>query len=90
MNVFLQCSLRLVIYKLFSYSKPIESVVYCLNISSVHPKNSNYLRSHSRAIMVLDHSRLGLEKKFWKTNQAEFFQFDKFTLQNHANKPGGV
>ena len=25
----------------------------------VHPKNSNHLRSHLRAIMALDHSRLG-------------------------------
>ena len=29
----------------------------------VHPKNSNHLRSHSRAIMALDHNRLGLENK---------------------------
>ena len=29
----------------------------------VHAKNSNHLRSHLRAIMVLDHSRLGLENK---------------------------
>ena len=29
----------------------------------VHPKNSNHLRSHLRDIMVLDHSRLGLENK---------------------------
>ena len=29
----------------------------------VHPKNSNHLRSHLRAIMALDHSRLGLEDK---------------------------
>ena len=29
----------------------------------VHPKDSNHLRSHSRAIMALDHSRLGLENK---------------------------
>ena len=29
----------------------------------VHPKNSNYLRSHLTAIMALDHSRLGLENK---------------------------
>ena len=26
----------------------------------------------------------------WKTNQAEFFAVDKFTLQNLANKSGGV
>ena len=40
--------------------------------------------------MTLDHSKLGLEKNYWKTNQAEFFAFDKFTLQNLANKSGGV
>ena len=28
-----------------------------------HPKNSNHLRSHSRALMALDHSKLGLENK---------------------------
>ena len=36
----------------------------------VHPKNSNHLRSHLRAIMALDHSRLG--RPGWKTNQANF------------------
>ena len=40
--------------------------------------------------MALHHSRLGLENNFWKTNQAEFFALDKFTLQNLANKSGGV
>ena len=40
--------------------------------------------------MTLDHSKLGLEKNSWKTNQAEFFAFDKFTSQNLANKSGGV
>ena len=39
--------------------------------------------------MVLDHSRLGLVTNLWTTNQAEFFAFDKFTLQNRANKSGG-
>ena len=29
----------------------------------MHPKNSNHLQSHLRAIMALDHSRLGLENK---------------------------
>ena len=29
----------------------------------VNPKNSNHLRSHSGAIMALDDSRLGMEKK---------------------------
>ena len=46
------------------------------------PKISNHLWSHLRAIMALDHSRLGLENKFLETNQAEFFAFDKFALQN--------
>ena len=43
-------------------------------------------------MMALDHSRLGPENKinFWETNQAEFFALDKFTLQNLANKFGGV
>ena len=45
----------------------------------VHPKNSTHLRSHSRAITALDHSRLGLENKSGR------FAFDKFTLQNLAN-----
>ena len=54
----------------------------------VNPKNSNHLRSHSGAIMALDDSRLGLEKNSWKTNQTEFFAFDKFALQNlEACKP---
>ena len=38
----------------------------------VHPKNSNHLRSHLRAIMALDQSTLGLENKFLETNQAKF------------------
>ena len=54
----------------------------------VHPKNSNHLRSHLRAIMALVH-RLGWKTNSWKTNQAEFFAFDKFTYkQNLANKSG--
>ena len=43
----------------------------------VHPKNSNHLRSHLRAIMALDHSRF----KAWKTKQAEVFAIDKFTYK---------
>ena len=31
----------------------------------VHPKNSNHLRSHLRAIIALDHSRLGLKTNYW-------------------------
>ena len=38
-----------------------------------HPKNSNHLRSHSRAIMALDHSRLGLENKFLENKSGRIF-----------------
>ena len=62
----------------------VDSLIY------VHPKNSNHLRSHLRAIKAFDHSRLGLENKFLEKNQVEFFTFDKFTLQNLANKSGNV
>ena len=40
-----------------------------------HPKNSNHLRSHSRAIMALDHSRLGLENKFLENKSGRIFCF---------------
>ena len=43
------------------YRTPALSVKYSLY---VHPKNSNNLRSHSRAIMALHHSRLHLQDKF--------------------------
>ena len=42
-------------------------------ITSVHPKNSNHLQSHSRAIMALDHSRLGLENKFLENKSGRIF-----------------
>ena len=41
----------------------------------VHPKNSNHLRSHLRAIMALDHSRLGLENKFLENKSGRIFCF---------------
>ena len=57
----------------------------------VHPQDSKHLRSHSRAIMALDHSRLGLENKFLENKSGSiFFAFDRFTLQILANKSGGV
>ena len=46
----------------------------------VHPKNS--LRSQSWLLITVD--------KTWKTNQAEFCAFVKFTLQILANKSGCV
>ena len=49
----------------------------------VHPKNSN-LRSHLRAIMALDHSRLDLENKSGRT-----FCVRQVYFKNLANKSGG-
>ena len=56
----------------------------------VHPRNTNHLRSHSTAMMALDHGRLGLENKFLENKSGRIFALDKFTLQNLANKSGGV
>ena len=39
----------------------------------VHPKNTKHLLSHSRAIMALDHSRLGLENKFLENKSGRIF-----------------
>ena len=39
----------------------------------VHPKNSNHLRSHWRAIMALDHSRSGLENEFLENKSRRIF-----------------
>ena len=39
----------------------------------VHSRNSNHLRSHLRAIMALDQSRLGLENKFLENKLGRFF-----------------
>ena len=39
----------------------------------VHPKNSNHLRSHSRSIMALDHSGLGLENKILENISGRIF-----------------
>ena len=69
----------------------VKQILHRVDIALyVHPKNS--LRSHSRAIMVLDHRKYTLraEATFsaWKTNQTEFFVFEKFTLQILANKSG--
>ena len=55
--------------------------------SYVHQKTGNHLRSHLRAIMVVDHRRLIRPGKKIRPN---FFASDKFTLQNLANKTGCV
>ena len=41
----------------------VNLILHRVDSLYVHPKNSNHLRSHLRAIMALDHSRLGLENK---------------------------
>ena len=55
--------------------------------SHVHPQNSNHFGSHLTAIMALDHRRLIRPGKKIRPN---FFAFNKFTLQNLANKSGCV
>ena len=45
----------------------IDSRIY------IHPKNSNHLRSYLRAIMALDHSRLGLENEFLENKSGRIF-----------------
>ena len=50
----------------------VKQILYRVDIALyVHPKNS--LRSHVRAIMVLDHSRLGVEKKFLENKSGRIF-----------------
>ena len=62
----------------------VDSLIY------TPPKNStdNHLWSHFRAIMALDHGRLGVESKFLENKSGRIFSFDKFTLENLANKSG--
>ena len=55
--------------------------------SYVHPKTGDHLQSHLRAAMAIDHRRL---IRPGKKNQANYFAFDKFTLQNLANNSGCV
>ena len=62
----------------FAKSPSVNQILHRVD-SLVHPKNSKHLRSHwsnllwSRAILALDHRRLGLENKFLENNQAAFF-----------------
>ena len=55
----------------------------------VHPKNSNHLRSHLRAIMALDHSRLGLENKSGRIFCVRHVYFTKSCQQvwGRVNQP---
>ena len=40
--------------------------------------------------MALDHGRLGMENKFLENKSGRIFTFNKFTLENLANKSGCV
>ena len=40
--------------------------------------------------MALDHGRLSVENKFLENKSGRIFTFDKFTLENLANKSGCV
>ena len=65
----------------------VNLILHRVDSLYVHPKNSNHLRSHLRAIMALVTVRLIRPGKKIRLN---FFAFDKFTLQNLANKSGCV
>ena len=53
------------------------------------PKNGKHFRSHSRAIMAHDHSRLDLENKFSENKSGRIF-LRSTGLLILANKSGGV
>ena len=48
----------------------------------VHPKISNHFRSHLRAIMALDHSRLSLENEFLENKSGLIFCVRQWSLLN--------
>ena len=64
----------------------VNQILHPVDSLCVHPKIAIIFDHISRAIMALDHGRLGLENKFLENN----FAFDKFALQNLANKSVGV
>ena len=55
----------------------------------VHPKNSNHLRSHSRAIIALDQSRLVLENKFSENKSGRIFCFRQLYFTNSCQQIWG-
>ena len=55
-----------------------------------HPQNSNHLRSHSRAIMALDHSRLDLENKFLENKSGQSFCFRQVYFTKSCQQIWGV
>ena len=56
----------------------------------VHQKNSNHFRLHSRAIMALDHSKLGLENKFLKKKSGRIFCFRQVYFTKSCQQIWGV
>ena len=50
-------------------------VKHCIDLIAlyVQQKNSKHLRSHSRAIMALDHRNLGLENKLLESKSGSIF-----------------
>ena len=62
----------------------------CIELIALNADPKNSLRSHLRAIMALDHSRLG-KKILGKQIRSNFLRSKKeFTLQILANKSGCV
>ena len=55
----------------------------------IHPKNSKHLRSHSRAVMALDHSRLGLENKFLENKSGRIFWVRQVYFTNSCQQIWG-
>ena len=55
----------------------------------VQPKNSNHFRSHSRAIMALQHSRLDMENKFLKNKSGRIFCFRQVYFTNSCQRIWG-
>ena len=55
----------------------------------VHPKNSNHLRSHLRAITALDHSRLSLKNKFLENKSGRIFWVRQVYFTNSCQQIWG-
>ena len=66
----LNSSMKIVLSLRLFKSLPFHSQTIALY---VHPRNSKHLWSHSRAIMALDHSRLGHENKLLENKLGRTF-----------------
>ena len=65
------------------------NIVHRVDSHIKHPKNGNHLRSHSRAIMALDHSRLDLENKFLENKSGQSFCFRQVFLTKSCQQIRG-